>query len=181
MRQARRLAAQRAALRVVPSACRCPHLEHPPADVQKDERPMIPKGERLISLTAFWKLRGLFDPWTAMADAPVAAMATVTAADHEQISKFCRVTIVGLGVTITHHKSALSEDVTSQTRSLPKSGTLQRYLFIDGGYSFLACLKLFRTSILFSKRFSLVCACLTVNLLTGFGSSQHWARNPAPC
>ena len=34
-------------------------------------------------------------PWN-LADAPVADMATVTAADHERISKFCRVNLRGL-------------------------------------------------------------------------------------
>ena len=58
----------------------------------------------------------------------------VTAADHERISKFCRVSLwgLGLGVTTTYHQSAPSEDATSQTRSLPKCRTLLLTLFFDG-------------------------------------------------
>ena len=42
------------------------------------------------------KTRGWLTPVVAMAAAPVADMATVTAADHERISKFCRVNLQGL-------------------------------------------------------------------------------------
>ena len=42
------------------------------------------------------KTRGWLTPVVAMAAAPVADMATVTAADLERISKFCRVNLQGL-------------------------------------------------------------------------------------
>ena len=47
------------------------------ADVQKEN------GNGIL------KTRGRLTPVEAMADGPVAAMAGVTAADHERISKFC--------------------------------------------------------------------------------------------
>lgn len=40
----------------------------------------------------FWEAKKGLEPLTLMADVSLAAMAGVTAADHERISKFCRVT-----------------------------------------------------------------------------------------
>ena len=49
----------------------------------------------------FWEAKKGLEPLTLMADISLAAMAGVTAADHERISKFRSATIVGLGLPVT--------------------------------------------------------------------------------